>query len=505
MRHSFGASMTLWSRGKFAAGAFLLIIFGAQLAIAQQVSERFCVVAVLDGAPTPADKGDTWRISQFALKIPGMSAPVFVSPNRSGQWTIDQSPRLVRYDGPFPKSFLDQGSWARESWSSRVVAATYGGGISVLEPGADKFVQIGGPSYFHGGTWYYGVYVLPRRRLTLIIPSNGQPLVADGQTLRPWFTANALRELGIRGVKSVKDAPSLRATIVLDVSGHLRAFNDDDTWSEITSIDDKDTGQVIDTGDPAAVLFEAARSVLAIRRVLDRGSNQFVTTTLATAAFNAGTRIMASLLLHQVLTYDGAWLHVWPRWRRLGPDGWVDMDGGDVGMAFADTGAAGNHHDLPSLRRGVIQGREGLFLYDGARITPVANSGSNRVDKFANIHDLQSIGRVIVTSKQGLFELTADGALLDRGMPFPVEGLFEPAITDWPEAGVAILSTKIGVYVVDRNLNAAPVRGGDQVGFQGWWLAPRPVLSAGATELVLTAKSGLFVVVDTAHTRHNPC
>jgi hypothetical protein len=490
-------------RALFTAALFLAATW-ANIANAQQSAPRFCIVPVRDGAPTAADVGNTWRITIESFEIPGLAAPVFTPVNRRGQWTIDSDRRLVRYDGPFPKTGFDRGHWVEEPWDKRIVAATYAGGVSILRPGSGQFVQIAGPSYFHGGASYNGVYMLPRRKLTLVIPSNGMPLAVDGETLRAWLTPDELKQQGMRGLTSALDAPSLRATIVLDVDRHVRVLDDDDTWSEVGSIDKDDSGRVVDTGDPDGVLFVAARSVLAIRRIADRGSQRFAAKTLATAPFNAGWQIAASPLFHQALTYAGTW-PLSARWRRLGPRAFVDIEGGDVGIAFRDVGAVGNYHDLPSLKRGVIQGKDGLFLYDGNTITPVVNSGPDRVDYLAHIYDLQSIGRVIVTSRKGLFELTADGQLVDRPMPFPTEGLAEPAVADWPEAGVAVLSTKSGMFVLDRNLNAEAISGGIQLGFAGWRSPVQPLPSANGTELLLTARPGLFLLIDGTRSSSGAC
>ena len=494
------------------AAATALLVFAASnqhLANAQQPPPRFCIVPALDGAPTAADHGDTWRISVAFFEIPHLPAPVFTPSNRRGQWTIDRNRRLVRYEGPFPKSFLDAGNWVEEPWSSRVVAVTYGGGVSVLEAGSSRFVKMYGATQsngYNGGANYAGIQILPRRRLTIAITNGEMPLVVGGDRLHAWMTPDELKQHGLRGIRNLQDAPSLGATIVLDADGHIHVVTDDDKWSEIGSIDRDDHGQVIDIGNPGVVLYESGRSVLAIRKVDDNGSKYFAALTLATAAFNAGSAIKASPLFHQILAYDGTWpMHLWPRWRRLGPEGFADIEGGDVGIALAEIGAGGNYHDLPSLHRGVIQGRDSLFLYDGTRVTPVANGGSDRVDKFAHVYDLHSIGRVLVASKKGLFELTADGALVHRPMPFPTEGLAEPAITDWPEAGVALVSTKSGMFVLDGDLHAESVAGGEQVGFSGWWSVVRPIAAANATELVLTATPGLFLAVDSSRSLDNPC
>jgi len=81
------------------------------------------------------------RITNVSFRIPGLPSLVFTSQNRGGQWTIDANRRLVPYTGLFPHTFFDRGRWVFEPWSSRIIAATTFGGVSVLKPGAAGFEE----------------------------------------------------------------------------------------------------------------------------------------------------------------------------------------------------------------------------------------------------------------------------------------------------------------------------------------------------------------------------
>src|SRR5487761_2203830 len=119
--------------------AGLLATCGPQRLHAEIAAARFCVVPVKNGEPTEADVGQTWRISSNSFRIPGLPAIVFTPTNRHGWWTIDAERRLAPYAGPYPHSYLDKNKWVVEPWSSRVVAITWGGGVSVLRPGTNRF------------------------------------------------------------------------------------------------------------------------------------------------------------------------------------------------------------------------------------------------------------------------------------------------------------------------------------------------------------------------------
>ena len=70
------------------------------------------------------------------FNIPGLDGPVYPVTGSNKRWAIDRNGTVVPYLGPFPRSYLDRGDWAVEPWSGRIVAVTFGGGASVLDPGS---------------------------------------------------------------------------------------------------------------------------------------------------------------------------------------------------------------------------------------------------------------------------------------------------------------------------------------------------------------------------------
>lgn len=134
-----------------------------------------------------------------------------------------------------------------------------------------------------------------------------------------------------------------------------------------------------------------------------------------------------------------------------------------------------------------------MYLYDGHARTPDGGSGA-RIGELPRAYDLPSIKRVVLSTRNGMFELSADGKLIERPMPFPTRGLPQAAVKDWPESKVALISTRDGLFVLDDNLQASPVTNDNLVdlGFLGFANGTNP--STG--EMVLTAERGLYLAVD---------
>ena len=486
--------------------AVIIVTVGFLVALAVPASAatydpRFCIVPVKDGVPTGADVGEAWRITDTAFSIPGLPSLVFTPQNRGGQWTIDANRRLVPYTGLFPHTFFDRGQWVLEPWSSRVVAATTFRGISFLKPGAVGFEE------FDNGRKgpFLGVYVLPRRRLTVVTSSTRGPLIAGERELTPWLSAVEMAAHNVHGIYSILDAPSLNAAIVLDLDGNVHVLTDDDQWFQVSTLSRDDHGIVFDAPGSKGALYVAGSSVLFVHRVDDSSGFHFQADTLrSTPAFGAGWVFPVAKLSGQVLTFAGGGLFDYhKRWRRLTPTGFEDIPGGDIGLPNPETFPYGRIEDLSSISRTLIEGRDGLFLYDGEKITPVVGAERRIIGKLPWVYDLPSIGHVIVVTTSGMFELTRDVALVPLSMPFPADGLPGPQIADWPESRVALVSTHIGLFTLDADLKATPIFGGDNVGFGG--LNPATGVNPATGEMVLTGSRALFLAVDAQRSHDDTC
>jgi hypothetical protein len=497
--------LTFFHRGKRLGLVFIIVVrfltsFG-QSAHADGVDPRFCVVPVKDGVPTAADVGEAWRITNVSYRIPGLPSLVFTPQNRGGQWTIDANRRLVPYTGLFPHTFFDRGRWVLEPWSSRVVAATTFGGISFLRPGGTGFEEFDnaptGP--------ILGVHVLPRRHLTVATSSERGPLIAGERELPPWLSAEEMSAHNVHGIYSVHDVPSLNAAIVLDLDRNVHVLTDDDQWFQVGTLSKDDYGIVFDAPGSNGALYRAGSSVLFIHKVDDGRSLHFRADVLrSTPAFGAGQVFPVAKLFGQVLTFSSdGWFGFPKRWHRLTPSGFEDIAGGDIGLPNPQTFPYGWIDDLTTIGRTLIEGRDGLYLYDGEKITPVLGGDRRTIGELPRVYDLPSVGRVVVATRNGLFELTKAGALVELSMPFPVDGLPLPEVTDWPESGVALVSTRAGLFTLDSDLKATPVHGGDAVSFGR--LNPATGVNPATGEMVLTGSRALFLAIDAQRSHDGTC
>lgn len=471
----------------------------AKAASADQDS-RFCVVPVKNTEPSKVSVGhEAWRLTSGAKAYPGVPSLIF-TPHSSSAWTIDDDRRLVPYLGSFPTSYLDRDDFIQEPWTGRLIAKTYGRGISVLNPGSSEFIELAQPDRRQQMS-YSRPYLLPRRHLTIVVSRDGIPAIVKENSLETWLSLDDLTAAGVGPVRSMHDAPALSAVIVLGRNGQLHALSDDGKWQKIGRIDANDWGEVREAPGSGVALFEAGKSVVLLEK--DPGSADITGKTIRTADHGASSAYSSSKLFRQVLTYDRGNLpfDAKKRWRRFNGGRLEDIPGGNIALREGDEN--GWVRDLPTIGRALIDAHDGFYLYDGQMITPVIDGGRERVGDFARVYDLTSVKRVIVVSKKGFFELTAEGRLAALMLPFDTSGWPEPSFADWPESGVAILSTVNGVFALDANLQVLSVAGGERIGTQP---LDFPVgVNPSSGEMVINGERGLFLLVDSHRTHDNAC
>jgi hypothetical protein len=189
------------------------------------------------------------------------------------------------------------------------------------------------------------------------------------------------------------------------------------------------------------------------------------------------------------------WLDNKLRWQYLSREGWVDLKGGDAGIARPDLFPAGLIKDLPTLGRTLIFGRDRLFLYDGRIMVPVSDSGSDRLGTLPRVYDLPSIGRVLISTKDQIFEITPEAKIVEHHWPFQFEGAWTIDMVDWPHAGLAAVSTRDGIFILVKDLKATQVAGTNRafsLSFTSKPLGENP----GTGELMISGNQGLFLIAD---------
>lgn len=90
-------------RAAAAIAALLLPLLVSARGLAVEVSDRFCIVPVKNGAPGQADLGDVHRMAFRVVMLPGVSRPVIYAFNRGGVWTIGEENDFVPFGGAFPE------------------------------------------------------------------------------------------------------------------------------------------------------------------------------------------------------------------------------------------------------------------------------------------------------------------------------------------------------------------------------------------------------------------
>ncbi len=472
-----------------------IVLMGGQVGA---TDTRFCVVPVQDGHPTERDIGKTSRLLSTVFQIPGLPAPVLTPANRKGQWTINSNRKLVPYDTPFPHSFLDRRSWVLEPWSRRVVGVSFRDRqVSVVRPASEKFELVKAPPTIK----FISVATLPRRRIT-IATSKAGPFIVGSESLQPWTLP--LR-LGLDGVHSVWDMPSLAATLIRDNSNQLHVLDDDHRLVQIGDIDKKDYGNIFDDPKLGAAIFMGGRTVLAIKRT--EGVRAFTSTVLTRKSGGASVSLdfFKSKFFGQLITYDsGGWFDSDKRLRRFTSNGFQDIPGGTIQFAYPRIGIRGALMDLPTLGAILIKSASGLRLYDGEKIVAVPDSSPERLGAFVSVHDLKSIGRVLVRSQRHLFELTPQGKLISLDLPFRMSTSLYSGIFDWVASKVALFNSMSGLYAVNSDLKAVAIAGGEAVG-SSYPGAPGAVTMPGTGELLLPGKRGLFLAIDRLKNRDGAC
>ncbi|MDE2063432.1 MAG: hypothetical protein KGJ00_13580 [Bradyrhizobium sp.] len=472
-------------------------------------SPRFCVVPV-------KDTGAHRLIGRNPRRIGALPSVVFTTlDSKDSRWTIDADRRLVPYFGPYPVSYLDENPkggiifhdhWITEPWSSRIVATSWGNGaVSIIQPGTHLFQRINEKDTSAG---YDGPVLLPRQQTT-IVTRNGNPYVVGATSLTLWKSSDELAKHGSDGITALFDAPTLAATIMIDRGNAIFAVTDSGESQRIGTLSYGEFGNVFDSPYAKAALFVAQKSVRLIRKVQDGSAISFSSKTLITSSANgADGYYFYSRIFGQVLAYEhGGFMDLITRWRisdlasawrRLGPDGFELIPGGDNPHAHPSRShVSWTGKDLNALGVVLLDEAGGYFLYDGKQIVPVVDGERAKIGQYPRVFDLPSIGRVFVWTTFGLKELR-NGRLLDSShIPAPVI-----TISDWPESKRAILFTETGAYVLDSELSVSPVAGSVDIGFDS---SVSGATNPATGELVFTGRQNTYLVIDGERSGNQVC
>ena len=467
----------------------------------QKDNNRVCIVDVENGEPTELDINRTSRMVTARHQVPGLPSPIFTPPNRKGSWMISADRAFIPFKGYFPKTFLDRDRWVQESWSGRVIAATWGWGYGVyaLEEGSSKFHAID-VSVIPEKTRFSKPYLINRKNITIVI-SKGIPYAVGEKSIRPWMTKEELEQVGIRGIFSMHDSETLGATIVLTTDRHLYAITNDNKWRFLHTLDEGDYGGIIELSKPNLVVFRAKKSMFSIHNTLKNN----ITDIKAEKLYSIDRRkVFHSNLFEQMLRYSRTGLFSFrKRWQRLTKSGFQDIPGGDIGTALATFFPDGRIFELKSLNKIILHGRGGLYLYDGEKISKIPGSDSKEFNELIDKIDLPSIGRALISTKTNTYELTNDNKLKILDMPFKTHGLPHPNFIDWPESSSAIVVTKDGTFILNQRLDAKIIKGSEKI-VPGFLSVDKGTVKSIGDRLLI-GKSGLVLAVNSKAADYNLC
>lgn len=458
------------------------------------VSQNVCVVPVRHGAPTEADVGSSSRMLSTMTILPGVARPFITPLNRGGRWTIDETRAFVPEHSPFPRGGYDE-YWTRES-SGRLVGVN-SGGVYVLTPGEANFRQIAARENVRGDGYSGPSYVA--RTNEAFVRRGDRLQVLAGEELRDWSPQNDAAQLGLKGLHPPMDLPRFAAMLFEADGGKIALRLSDGSWHHVHSLKG--------TRDYAAKVYELPKldRIVVIASfeivVIDMPSGTRKTPTAQRfRSYNDNTSArffgFFSAVTGDYLFFDrapGLLRQGQTGLQRLNRTGFEPVPGGDILQGTDGSRPNGAMVDLPSLGRVIVQGAAGFYLYDGAHLAPVPNSGRERVGRFPRVHASDAIGRVLVTSDTGAYELTRTGELPSVLVPFE-PGSPAPSLADMPASGAVIAFTKSGAFAFDRDLRVERLQGVERVSFG--WLAGSHGIIPIREEMIVDGGRALFLVID---------
>jgi hypothetical protein len=136
---------------------------------------------------------------------------------------------------------------------------------------------------------------------------------------------------------------------------------------------------------------------------------------------------------------------------KVGVEGKLQELAGDAAGALDDDRAQVG--DLTAIRRFAIQGRDGLYLYDGNAMTLAPGSSPELVGAYYQLLDLPSIGHAFIRSDHGLFDVRSDRGVRRVVAPFK----YAPMVWDLPQARAALANADGRFFALDVDLEFRPL------------------------------------------------
>ena len=489
-----------------------LLVLPAMPEQAHAQPPRFCVVPV-QGASTQ-ELG--WRaVNNFAffVQIPADPAPIYFGPHLRDPRTINARRELVSSTARFPTNIYDQRDWAVDPQTSRILAIPWNGeGLFAKAPGEPVFQRA--PGLWSKRT--SSIQVLESANLTVAI-DDGVPYVVTEQGRYPWLTRAELDRHGIDRVLDIHDVPRLGGYLIwttpkgffaiIDGRWHHIGFGPRSPGRNVARLLVRildlererllsDVHSVFDIASAGAVVVKGARSVFSIRKEPD-GEGLTVRRLPHQQSVYRYTNAeeIGQLLYYGVsrISDRQAKLH------RLGEDGLEFIAGAD-GVRLQDPTYRAFWHQ--AARGYVLTGVDRLYFYDGQRLAPIPGGEYRDIGAHIVWSQSQEIGRMLGSNSKQLFEITDEPRVQAVDVAMPPTAPF--LLADWAGLGIAMTVSDTGLFALDKDLNAMPVAGGED-------LRPlRVPYSPGAGtlatgELALITRQGLFLAIDKETSGESAC
>jgi hypothetical protein len=105
----------------------------------------------------------------------------------------------------------------------------------------------------------------------------------------------------------------------------------------------------------------------------------------------------------------------------------------------------------------LISGMDGVYAYDGDHVALLRGSSPKDIGDEAWITELPSIDKVMISTRKGLFELDRD--LRIHPVRLPPEISPGSAMTDFPPGRIAVIGTAHNMYSMTRTERIDPIPG----------------------------------------------
>ena len=431
-------------------------------AFAAEVSGRFCVIPVKNGAPTAADYGDTYRLAYKVVMLPGVARPIIYAFNRHGVWTINEERAFVPFGGSFP---ADLGGIVYDHFvGDPATGGTFGinasFGLYRIVPGETSFRQIAGanrnprmPSELHRP---HGMIFVPR--FDALVISDGKALfLADrGGSVTPLPVRDPER-LGTPG--ATFDLPTLGALLIATTPNLPENFNE-----RLTS-------------------WISPRQQLAEELLLRWDDGELVSLVrLGRGDFIRDADIAPDGLAIEVITQRIRSLRI-PIPRKAGQ----------------------MIQSSPPEKRQQLEIREVRAGYRKAENVPLPL----RLGRFVNQTDAPSISKSYLWGEMGAMLARETG---NRFTPVPIPQDYSfsyrkgrdrvEEVQELPASKAVIVFTSTHVFAVDANNVVTEVPGGNEVGsYRGHFKGVIPVRN----EMIIAGRRSLYLLIDRTISRDQSC